>query len=147
MARKISRSRSSQKFMSNREKVHRPARTMSRRPAIVTFWRSRRSEWSPPAGNSSCNDEAGLTANARAPYLVQGIALLGLVEGLRSVTSGASRFFDLEAFAATPLTSDPFPYLIVPGFLPRAAIEAVVADFPRVEKPGSFPVSELRFGG
>ena len=63
------------------------------------------------------------------------------------MTAGPSRFFDLEAFAATPLTSDPFPYLIVPGFLPHAAIDAVAGDFPRVEKPGSFPVSELRFGG
>lgn len=63
------------------------------------------------------------------------------------MTSGGSRFFDLGAFAATPLTTDPFPYLIVPGFMPRAALEAVAADFPRIEKPGSFPVTELRFGG
>jgi SM-20-related protein len=62
------------------------------------------------------------------------------------VTSGASRFFDLAAFAATPLTRDPFPYLIVPGFLPRTALDALAGDFPRIEKPGSFPVSELRFG-
>lgn len=62
------------------------------------------------------------------------------------MTFGGSRFFDLDAFAATPLTTDPFPYLIVPGFMPRAALEAVAADFPRIEKPGSFPVTELRFG-
>jgi hypothetical protein len=60
--------------------------------------------------------------------------------------SGHSRFLDLVAFAATPLVSDPFPYLIVPGFLPRAALDVLAADFPRIGKPGSFPVSELRFG-
>jgi SM-20-related protein len=62
------------------------------------------------------------------------------------VTSGPSRFLDLPAFVATPLIREPFPYLVVPGFLPRAAVAAVAADFPRIEKPGSFPVSELRFG-
>jgi SM-20-related protein len=62
------------------------------------------------------------------------------------VTSGPSRFFDLDSFAATSLISDPFPYLIVPGFMPRAALDAVAADFPLIDKPGSFPTSELRFG-
>ncbi|MBV8654340.1 MAG: 2OG-Fe(II) oxygenase [Alphaproteobacteria bacterium] len=62
------------------------------------------------------------------------------------MTSGASRFFDLAGFAATPLTRDPFPYLIVPGFLPRPALDVLAGDFPRIEKAGSFPVSELRFG-
>jgi hypothetical protein len=62
------------------------------------------------------------------------------------VTSGFSRFFDLDALAATPLVSEPFPYVIVPGFMPRAALDAVAADYPRIAKPGSFPVSELRFG-
>ena len=56
------------------------------------------------------------------------------------------RFFDLAAFAATPLASEPFPYLIVPGFMPRPALDAVAADYPRIAKAGSFPVSELRFG-
>jgi SM-20-related protein len=55
-------------------------------------------------------------------------------------------FFDLAAFAATPLTAEPFPFLIVPGFMPPAALAAVAADYPRIDKPGSFPISELRFG-
>ena len=62
------------------------------------------------------------------------------------MTTAPLRFFDLAAFAATPLATEPFPYLIVPGFMPREALGAVVADYPRIEKPGSFPVSELRFG-
>ncbi len=55
-------------------------------------------------------------------------------------------FLDLDAFTATPLVREPFPYLIVPGFLKRAALDAIAEDFPRIAKPGSFPVSELRFG-
>ena len=62
------------------------------------------------------------------------------------MTSGHSRFLDLAAFAATPLVSDPFPYLIVPGFLPRAALDVLAGDFPQIKSPGSFPASELRFG-
>jgi SM-20-related protein len=60
--------------------------------------------------------------------------------------SGDTDLLDLAAFAATPLVRDPFPYLIIPGFLGRAALDAIAADFPRIDRPGSFPVSELSFG-
>jgi len=62
------------------------------------------------------------------------------------VASRGAQFLDLDALAAATLASDPFPYLIVPGFLGREALDAVAADFPRIDKPGSFPTSELRFG-
>jgi len=62
------------------------------------------------------------------------------------VASSGTQFLDLDALAAATLASDPFPYVIVPGFLGRAALDAIAADFPRVDKPGSFPTSELRFG-
>jgi len=58
----------------------------------------------------------------------------------------AASFLDLARFAATPLATDPYPHLVVPGFLSRAALEAVAADFPRIDRPGSFPTSELSFG-
>jgi SM-20-related protein len=61
------------------------------------------------------------------------------------VTSDAS-LLDLDAFAATPLTSEPYPHLIVPGFLRRETLDAVAADYPRITKPGSFPVSEVQYG-
>ena len=65
---------------------------------------------------------------------------------MATVTTAAARFFDLDAFAATPLATEPFPYLVVPGFMPRAALAAVAGDYPRIDKPGSFPTSELSFG-
>lgn len=55
-------------------------------------------------------------------------------------------FLNLDKFRVTPLTRDPFDFLIVPGFLrdePRARLNG---DFPDIAKPGSFPVSEVRFG-
>jgi SM-20-related protein len=53
---------------------------------------------------------------------------------------------DLAALRATPLHKDPFPYLIVPGFVTREAWQAINAAYPRIESPGSFPPRELVFG-
>jgi SM-20-related protein len=61
------------------------------------------------------------------------------------VMSGGS-LLDLGAFAATPLTSEPYPHLIVPGFLRRHTFDAVAGDYPSIAKPGSFPVSEVQYG-
>jgi hypothetical protein len=54
---------------------------------------------------------------------------------------------DIAAFRATPLATDPFDHLIVPGFLKSEALAAVNRDYPAIDKPGSFPLPELRFGG
>src|SRR4051812_17143350 len=53
---------------------------------------------------------------------------------------------DLAAFRSTPLVRQPFPHLIVPGFIQPQARDAINADYPRINDPGSFPVGELRFG-
>jgi hypothetical protein len=53
---------------------------------------------------------------------------------------------DLDAFRSTPLVREPFEYLIVPGFVVPEARAAIHADYPRIEQPGSFPVSGLRYG-
>jgi SM-20-related protein len=53
---------------------------------------------------------------------------------------------DLAAFRATPLTREPFPFLIVPQFVTPAARSAVNADYPIIDSPGSFPVSGLTYG-
>ena len=62
------------------------------------------------------------------------------------MTVAVASQLDLDRFRDTPLQSDPFPYLIVPGFLKSEAMAAVNADYPEIDKPGSFPVSELRYG-
>ncbi len=53
---------------------------------------------------------------------------------------------DIEAFAATPLTPEPFAYLMVPNFVRREAMAAINADYPHVEHPGSFPLPTLTYG-
>ncbi|HLF58198.1 MAG TPA: 2OG-Fe(II) oxygenase [Alphaproteobacteria bacterium] len=54
--------------------------------------------------------------------------------------------FDLAALEATPLHRDPFDYIIVPHFVRGEAMAALERDYPRIAKPGSFPVGELDFG-
>lgn len=58
----------------------------------------------------------------------------------------ALQTLDLEAFRATPLTKDPFEYLVVPGFVRPEAAKAINADYPNVTERGSFPVGQLSFG-
>lgn len=52
---------------------------------------------------------------------------------------------DLAAFESTPLVREPFEYLVVPGFVKAEARERVNAAFPRIERTGSFPLSELDY--
>src|SRR5690348_4775703 len=53
---------------------------------------------------------------------------------------------DFDRLAATPLTREPFDFLVVPEFVKAAARPAINADFPVVEKSGSFPLSEVKPG-
>lgn len=53
---------------------------------------------------------------------------------------------DLAAFRATPLTRQPFEYLVLPRFLQRELCAAVNADYPCIDQPGSFPVGDLSYG-
>ena len=53
---------------------------------------------------------------------------------------------DYDALAAAPLATDPYPHLLVPGFLPPAALAAVAADLPPIGKGGSFPAASLHLG-
>jgi len=54
--------------------------------------------------------------------------------------------FDLDAFDAAPLATDPYPHVIVPGFLADAALALVNRDFPKMDMVGSFPPDALTYG-
>ncbi len=60
--------------------------------------------------------------------------------------TAAAGFFDLDAFGAAPLQLEPFPYVIVPGFVRAGELAAIHADFPIIDRAGSFPSSTLRYG-
>ena len=53
---------------------------------------------------------------------------------------------DYDALAAAPLATAPFPHLLVPDFVPPAALAAVAADLPPIAKGGSFPPGSLPLG-
>ena len=53
---------------------------------------------------------------------------------------------DLDRFCAEPLRFDPFPHLIVKDFVRHEALDAVLKDFPAIDKPGSFPLYGLVYG-
>jgi SM-20-related protein len=53
---------------------------------------------------------------------------------------------DLEKFRTTPLTREPFEFLIVPEFVKPQARQAIDKDYPEVNRPGSFPLREVSYG-
>jgi hypothetical protein len=63
----------------------------------------------------------------------------GIMEG----RSGDLASIDLGAFRATGLERDPYDYLVVPGFVRPAALPAIEADFPRIDRHGSYPAEAL----
>ncbi|MGH9324157.1 MAG: 2OG-Fe(II) oxygenase [Vicinamibacteria bacterium] len=53
---------------------------------------------------------------------------------------------DFERFEKTPLVREPFDHLVVREFLRREAVGPIVSGFPRIDRGGSYPPSELTFG-
>jgi hypothetical protein len=53
---------------------------------------------------------------------------------------------DLATFRATALTRTPFEFVVVPGFIRLEAAADILADYPRIRRPGSFPLEVLRYG-
>jgi SM-20-related protein len=53
---------------------------------------------------------------------------------------------DLDRFRNTPLTRQPFDFLIVPEFVKAEARSAIEKDYPGVSRPGSFPLREVTYG-
>jgi SM-20-related protein len=68
------------------------------------------------------------------------------LSSLAAETTARSPRLDLERFEATALQRAPFDFLIVPGFLKRAALPAVERDFPAIASGGSFPAPSLKCG-
>jgi SM-20-related protein len=60
--------------------------------------------------------------------------------------SFAGPLFDFHAFEATPLTHEPFDFLIVPGFIRAEALVALNRDFPLIDDPGNLPPDGLQYG-
>lgn len=53
---------------------------------------------------------------------------------------------DLDKLRGTPVAQDPFDHLVVPGFVSGAAFDAVERDYPKIDRPGSLPLTGLDYG-
>jgi len=53
---------------------------------------------------------------------------------------------DLERFHITPLTREPFEFLVVPEFVKAEARAGIDMDYPNVARAGSFPLREVTYG-
>jgi SM-20-related protein len=56
-------------------------------------------------------------------------------------------FLDIEALRAAPASHEPFDYLVLEGFVRADAREAIAADYPRIDKPGSFALADVEVKG
>jgi SM-20-related protein len=54
---------------------------------------------------------------------------------------------DLDALAATPVASDPYDYLVVKDFVRPDAAAGIGADYPAVNKAGSFALDDVEVKG
>jgi SM-20-related protein len=55
-------------------------------------------------------------------------------------------YLNLDALRAANVSQQPFPYLIVPGFVRAEALAGIEKDYPSIDKPGSFPLDTLQYG-
>jgi SM-20-related protein len=53
---------------------------------------------------------------------------------------------DLDRLRASPLQRDPFEFVIVEDFVQAAHLPPLIADFPRLDSHGSFPLGATRYG-
>lgn len=53
---------------------------------------------------------------------------------------------NLNAIDRAPVGADPFEHVIVPGAVTSEALAAAHADFPEIDRPGSFPLASLSYG-
>ncbi len=50
---------------------------------------------------------------------------------------------NIAKLKATKVETEPYSYVVVPGFLSRESVRAINATYPKIEKGGSFPIESL----
>lgn len=61
-------------------------------------------------------------------------------------TQSALQTLNIERLERTPVQTEPYDYLIVSEFVADGAQSAIVEDFPKIDRIGSFPLSTLQYG-
>jgi len=65
---------------------------------------------------------------------------------LHAEPASAVTMLNLPKLAAAEFHTEPFEYLLVDDFLHDEYKTAILADFPEIERHGSFPLSTLKYG-
>ena len=78
----------------------------------------------------------------------QGIALRGTddLSLPRQIVEAGLTILDMDRLQAAPLRRDPFDFVVVEDFVSRNELASVIADFPVIRAPGSFPAVALKYG-
>ena len=53
---------------------------------------------------------------------------------------------DLTAIESAAPSHDPFDHVIVPGVISGDVLSAIHEDFPKIDHPGSYPLSQITYG-
>lgn len=57
-----------------------------------------------------------------------------------------TKLLNLDLFRNTSLVTEPFSYLIVPGFINKENLAKIHEDYPAVPGPGSYPLDLFQYG-
>jgi hypothetical protein len=55
-------------------------------------------------------------------------------------------YLDLAAVAAAPVKDDPYEHMLIDHAVRAETAAAIEADYPQIDKPGSFALADLEFG-
>ncbi|HWB05028.1 MAG TPA: 2OG-Fe(II) oxygenase [Verrucomicrobiales bacterium] len=58
-----------------------------------------------------------------------------------------SKYLNLDTFRNQPVQREPYPWHVQPEFVKPETLDNVIESYPKVSKPGSFPLPGLKFGG
>ena len=64
----------------------------------------------------------------------------------RLATQPAASVLDYARLADTPAADSPFPHVVVPDFVPPAALAVIYGQLPKLDRGGSFPPEALKLG-
>ncbi len=56
------------------------------------------------------------------------------------------QILDIERFRAAHVAREPYEYLVLPGFVRPEYLAHIRADFPQIDRGGSFPLASLCYG-
>ena len=62
------------------------------------------------------------------------------------IQAQTTSMLDLVKFSAAKLNTDPFEFMVLPGFLQADALADISRDFPTIKQAGSFPPDKLDCG-